>query len=161
MGRHKVTVIGAGNVGATTAQRIVEAGLADVVLIDIVEGLPQGKALDLAEAAGEPRSIAENLEELAAAEAAAGHAARGVTLFGASRALRDNIGAPAPEADLARFSAAMDHAAAVLGDAAFSEAHAAGRALSVQQAVALARSGAPSVPLAPAKAAARLATETQ
>src|SRR5436189_10959 len=51
MARNKVTVIGAGNVGATTAQRIVEAGLADVVLIDIVEGLPQGKGLDLAEAA--------------------------------------------------------------------------------------------------------------
>jgi len=51
MARHKVTVVGAGNVGATTAQRIAEAGLADVVLIDIVEGLPQGKALDLAEAA--------------------------------------------------------------------------------------------------------------
>jgi malate dehydrogenase len=51
MPRHKVTVIGAGNVGATTAQRIAEAGLADVVLIDIVEGLPQGKGLDLAEAA--------------------------------------------------------------------------------------------------------------
>jgi len=49
--RHKVTVIGAGNVGATTAQRIAEAGLADVVLVDIVEGLPQGKGLDLAEAA--------------------------------------------------------------------------------------------------------------
>jgi len=49
--RHKVTVIGAGNVGATTAQRIAEAGLADVALVDIVEGLPQGKALDLAEAA--------------------------------------------------------------------------------------------------------------
>jgi malate dehydrogenase len=46
-----VTVIGAGNVGATTAQRIAEAGLADVVLVDIVEGLPQGKALDLAQAA--------------------------------------------------------------------------------------------------------------
>jgi malate dehydrogenase len=46
-----VTVIGAGNVGATTAQRIAEAGSADVVLVDIVEGLPQGKALDLAEAA--------------------------------------------------------------------------------------------------------------
>ena len=46
-----VTVIGAGNVGATTAQRIAEAGLADVMLVDIVEGLPQGKALDLAEAA--------------------------------------------------------------------------------------------------------------
>ena len=49
--RRKVTVIGAGNVGATVAQRIVESGLADVVLLDIVEGLPQGKALDLAEAA--------------------------------------------------------------------------------------------------------------
>ena len=46
-----VTVIGAGNVGATTAQRIVELGIADVWLVDIVEGLPQGKALDLAEAA--------------------------------------------------------------------------------------------------------------
>ncbi len=46
-----VTVIGAGNVGATTAQRIAEGGIADVWLVDIVEGLPQGKALDLAEAA--------------------------------------------------------------------------------------------------------------
>jgi malate dehydrogenase len=51
MPRHKVTVIGAGNVGATCAQRIAEAGLADVVVVDIVEGLPQGKALDLAESA--------------------------------------------------------------------------------------------------------------
>jgi malate dehydrogenase len=51
MARSKVTVIGAGNVGATTAQRIAEAGIADVVLVDIVEGLPQGKGLDLAEAA--------------------------------------------------------------------------------------------------------------
>ncbi|MBW1742182.1 MAG: malate dehydrogenase [Deltaproteobacteria bacterium] len=47
----KVTVVGAGNVGATVAQRIAEQGLADVALIDIVEGLPQGKALDLQEAA--------------------------------------------------------------------------------------------------------------
>ena len=46
-----VTVIGAGNVGATTAQRVIEQGLADVWLVDIVEGLPQGKALDLAQAA--------------------------------------------------------------------------------------------------------------
>ncbi|MEO7665338.1 MAG: malate dehydrogenase [Candidatus Limnocylindrales bacterium] len=51
MSRSKVTVVGAGNVGATAAQRIAEAGLADVVLVDIVEGLPQGKGLDLAEAA--------------------------------------------------------------------------------------------------------------
>jgi malate dehydrogenase len=49
--RRKVTVIGAGNVGATAAQRIAEAGMADVCLVDVVEGLPQGKALDLAEAA--------------------------------------------------------------------------------------------------------------
>ncbi len=49
--RRKVTVIGAGNVGSTAAQRIAEEGVADVYLIDVVEGLPQGKALDLAEAA--------------------------------------------------------------------------------------------------------------
>lgn len=47
----KVTVIGAGNVGATVAQRLAEKELCDVVLIDIIEGVPQGKALDLAEAA--------------------------------------------------------------------------------------------------------------
>lgn len=47
----KVTVIGAGNVGATAAQRLCEKELCDVVLIDIVEGVPQGKALDLTEAA--------------------------------------------------------------------------------------------------------------
>ena len=51
MARRKVTVVGAGNVGATAAQRIVEKGLADVVLVDIVPGVPQGKALDLAESA--------------------------------------------------------------------------------------------------------------
>jgi malate dehydrogenase len=51
MARPQVTVIGAGNVGASVAQRVAEGRLADVVLVDIVEGLPQGKALDLAEAA--------------------------------------------------------------------------------------------------------------
>jgi malate dehydrogenase len=47
----KVTVIGAGNVGATAAQRLAEKELCDVVLVDIVEGVPQGKSLDLTEAA--------------------------------------------------------------------------------------------------------------
>ena len=47
----KVTVIGAGNVGATAAQRLAEKELCDVVLVDIVEGVPQGKSLDLMEAA--------------------------------------------------------------------------------------------------------------
>ena len=46
----KVSIIGAGNVGATTAQLVAYAGFADVVLFDIAEGIPQGKALDLAEA---------------------------------------------------------------------------------------------------------------
>jgi malate dehydrogenase len=50
MSRVKITVVGAGNVGATTAQRLAERDYADVVLVDIVEGLPQGKALDLNEA---------------------------------------------------------------------------------------------------------------
>src|SRR5512142_1150957 len=48
--RKKITVVGAGNVGATTAQRLAERGWADVVLVDIVEGLAEGKALDMQEA---------------------------------------------------------------------------------------------------------------
>ena len=48
--RPKVTVVGAGNVGASVAQYVVEKELADVVLTDVIEGLPQGKALDLLEA---------------------------------------------------------------------------------------------------------------
>ena len=48
--RGKVTVVGAGAVGATTAQYLADRNIADVVLIDIVENLPQGKGLDLAEA---------------------------------------------------------------------------------------------------------------
>jgi malate dehydrogenase len=49
--QHKVTVVGAGNVGAMAAQRIVEKELADVVVVDIIEGIPQGKALDMMESA--------------------------------------------------------------------------------------------------------------
>jgi malate dehydrogenase len=48
--RKKVTVVGAGNVGATTAQRLFERGYMDVVLVDVVEDMPQGKALDLQQA---------------------------------------------------------------------------------------------------------------
>ena len=47
----KITIVGAGNVGATTAHWAAAKELGDVVLIDIIEGLPQGKALDLAESA--------------------------------------------------------------------------------------------------------------
>jgi malate dehydrogenase len=49
--KQKVTVVGAGNVGATAAQRLAEKELCDVVLVDVVEGVPQGKSLDLTEAA--------------------------------------------------------------------------------------------------------------
>ncbi len=47
--RKKVTVVGGGNVGATVAQRIADQELADVVLVDIIDGVPQGKGLDIAE----------------------------------------------------------------------------------------------------------------
>ncbi len=47
----KVSIIGAGSVGATTAQRLAEKNFADIVLVDIIEGLPQGKALDIMESA--------------------------------------------------------------------------------------------------------------
>jgi malate dehydrogenase len=49
--KQKVTVVGAGNVGATAAQRLAEKELCDVVVIDIIEGVPQGKSLDLTQAA--------------------------------------------------------------------------------------------------------------
>ncbi len=49
--RRKVTVIGAGNVGANTAQKIAAKELADVVIVDVVEGVPQGKGLDMLESA--------------------------------------------------------------------------------------------------------------
>ena len=51
MARPKVAIIGAGQIGATLAQRVLEKELADIVLTDVVEGMPQGKALDLMEAA--------------------------------------------------------------------------------------------------------------
>lgn len=50
MARKKITVVGAGNVGATTAHWLVSKELGDVVLVDIIEGMPQGKALDLLQA---------------------------------------------------------------------------------------------------------------
>ncbi|HEV7903298.1 MAG TPA: malate dehydrogenase [Pyrinomonadaceae bacterium] len=49
--RNKITVVGAGNVGATAAHWLASKELGDVVLVDIIEGMPQGKALDLAQAA--------------------------------------------------------------------------------------------------------------
>ncbi|HKW86949.1 MAG TPA: malate dehydrogenase, partial [Nitrospiraceae bacterium] len=50
MGRPKITVVGAGNVGGTVAQRLAEKNCYDILLVDIIEGVPQGKALDLMQA---------------------------------------------------------------------------------------------------------------
>ena len=65
--RRKITVVGAGNVGATTVQRLAERDYADIVMVDIVEGLPQGKALDLNEAGPvvgyEPKIVGTNTYE--------------------------------------------------------------------------------------------------
>src|SRR5271170_4377657 len=57
--RKKVTVVGGGFVGSTTAQRIVDAGLADVVLTDILEGIPAGRALDMLESTPITRTDAQ------------------------------------------------------------------------------------------------------
>ena len=51
MARNKITIVGAGNVGATTAHIAATRQLGDIVLIDIVEGFAEGKALDISEAA--------------------------------------------------------------------------------------------------------------
>jgi malate dehydrogenase len=51
MGRKKISVIGAGNVGATVANKVAEMELGDVVMVDIIDGLPQGKGLDMFESA--------------------------------------------------------------------------------------------------------------
>jgi malate dehydrogenase len=65
--RTKITVVGAGNVGATTAQRLAERNNADIVVVDILEGMPQGKALDLNQCAPvvgyEPNIVGSNSYE--------------------------------------------------------------------------------------------------
>src|SRR5213080_686895 len=65
--RRKITVVGAGNVGATTVQRLAERDYADLVMVDIVDGLPQGKALDLNQAGPvvgyEPNIVGTNTYE--------------------------------------------------------------------------------------------------
>jgi malate dehydrogenase len=69
--RKKVTIVGAGNVGSTTALRLADRDYADIVLVDVVEGLPQGKALDLLEA-GPIRGVDTHLIGVEDYEATAG-----------------------------------------------------------------------------------------
>jgi len=66
MSRKKITIVGAGNVGATAAHWAAEKELGDIVLVDVIEGMPQGKALDLMEASpvdGFDSSVTNGYEE--------------------------------------------------------------------------------------------------
>jgi predicted ATPase/DNA-binding SARP family transcriptional activator len=100
-----------------------------------------GRSLDLSRAYGEPRSVAEGLEELARVDAAEGRFQRAASLLGASRAVREAVGAPIPGPDVARFEEAAASVRSALGDEPFRAAWVAGRALALDDAVALARSG--------------------
>jgi hypothetical protein len=101
------------------------------------------RSLTLAHAVGEPRSIAESLEDLAEAESALGNMRRAAGLFGASQAIREEIGAPIPGPDLIRYNDALAATELALGSEVFALARDAGRALSVADAVDFAQGGPP------------------
>jgi predicted ATPase/DNA-binding SARP family transcriptional activator/Flp pilus assembly protein TadD len=105
------------------------------------------RSLALAETVGELRSIAESLEELAEAESAMGHMQRAAGLFGASLALREEIGAPIPGPDLVRFDEAAAATAQALGAERFASARDAGRELTVAAAIEFANSDADALPV--------------
>jgi predicted ATPase/DNA-binding SARP family transcriptional activator len=100
------------------------------------------RSLDLTIVVGERRAIAESLEELAGVDAAAGAMERAAALIGASQALRDAVGAPAPAPDAARIRDAMLAAELALGADRFRAAQDRGRACSVAEAVVVARGAA-------------------
>jgi hypothetical protein len=104
------------------------------------------RSLELAEAVGERRSIAESLEELAGVDAATGQTDRAAVLFGASQAVREAIGAPILGPDLARFQKVVAEVRLALGDGPFTAAERRGRAMSAADAVALARGDASRAP---------------
>jgi predicted ATPase/DNA-binding SARP family transcriptional activator/Tfp pilus assembly protein PilF len=131
LGDRRLEVVALGNLGLVAARRENYVAAAQFWL----------RSLDLSEAVGELRSVAEILEELAAVESAAGNAQRAATLFGASQAIRADIGAPVLEPDQPRLDEAQAAAAAALGDEAFTAAHEAGLHMSVEQAIALAKGG--------------------
>ena len=140
LGDRRLAVVALGNLGLVAARRKNYPAAAQFHL----------RSLDLAESVGERRSVAEMLEELAAVESAAGNAARAATLFGASQAIRQDIGAPIAGPDQARLHVARDAAATALGEEAFGAAYQAGLRMSAEQAVALAKDGS-WPPMTPAK----------
>jgi predicted ATPase len=132
LGDRRLEVVALGNLGLVAARRRDYPTAAEFYL----------RSLEVAEMVGEPRSVAEILEELAAVESAAGRAARGATLFGASGRIREDISAPVVGPGLARLDAARAATESVLGGEAFAAAHSDGWQMSVEQAVAFARGGA-------------------
>jgi predicted ATPase/DNA-binding SARP family transcriptional activator/tetratricopeptide (TPR) repeat protein len=141
LGDRRLAVVALGNLGLVAAQRKNYPAAAQFHL----------RSLDLAESVGERRSVAEMLEELAAVESAAGNAARAATLFGASQAIRQDIGAPVAGTDQARLNEARDAAAAAIGEETFGAAYQAGLRMSAEQAVAFAKDGSwpPTTPAKP------------
>jgi predicted ATPase/DNA-binding SARP family transcriptional activator/Tfp pilus assembly protein PilF len=131
LGDRRLEVVALGNLGLVAALRRDYAAAARFHL----------RSLDLAEAVGERRSIAEILEELATVESAAGSPEHAAALFGASEAIREDIGAPVLGPDLPRLGDARAAAEAALGVAAFTAAHQAGRRMSAEEAVRMARQG--------------------
>jgi predicted ATPase/DNA-binding SARP family transcriptional activator len=109
-----------------------------------------GRSLELSRTYGEPRSIAEGLEELARVDAAEGRFERAATLLGASQAVREAVGAPIPGPDVPRFDEAAARVRSALGEEPFQAAWDAGRALTLDAAVALAGSGSDRSPERPA-----------
>jgi hypothetical protein len=99
------------------------------------------RSLDLTEAVGERRAVAEILEELAGVDAAAGEMERAAVMFGAAQSLRAVIGAPVPQPDLARISDAVATVQAALGPERFSAMQARGAGLSPAEAITLAKTG--------------------
>ena len=98
------------------------------------------RGLEHAEAIGERRSIAECLEEMAGADAAAGLERRAAVLFGASQAMREALGSPVLGPDLARIEQAVAAVRLALGDEPFAAAERRGRAMAEAEAIAFARS---------------------
>ena len=103
--------------------------------------LPPGRAVEsvrIFQAYGTTAEVAGGLHQLALISEAEGRLARAARLFGAADALRETTGTPLPPSEAVVHAQAVERASASLGDAAFDAARAAGRALSLEDAVALA-----------------------
>ena len=126
---------------------LINLGLVALARQDYPEAIAlHRRSLDLAASFREPRAIAECLEELAQAEAAAGNASRAAVLIGASQQHRLTIGSPIPDADQPRFERATEVSAAALGEAEYARLRRAGAAMPTAEVIEFARSDAATTP---------------